>query len=227
MNQNQYIQNLRKISNRVEKIELTHKLFNSDETDILALLLEIILHPDDYDTTLDYEMFIEVIKKNEKERELIINKIIDKIEESVLSEEGIACAYALGEIIRLQLTAFNQTPNPDIPKILVKAGEDNITQAATQQLNSLTFALFQYANEGPLPEAESFLRQVLELCKKENDEELDTFTLDYILELLYLNNGEAFLMEMKELFQNLRKDTELSNYVEMFIIEKEERLLEI
>jgi hypothetical protein len=221
------VQELKSLKNAKERSNLAFKLFESNQVNILSLLLEIIINPDHYDTTLDYEIFIEITKKDQEERELIINEIIDKTEESEISEEGIACAYALGEIIRLQYTIARQIPNPRIPKVLLKQGMACIPQATTEQLHSLMFALFQYANENPLLEAESFLRQILEISKNESDEDLDILTLGDALDLLYINNGETFLIEMKELFKNLKKDTKLSNYIEMFIIEKEEEFLEI
>jgi hypothetical protein len=228
MNQNHHIQNLRNLNGTVrERSDLAINLFESNQVDTLSLLLEIILNPDYYDTTLDYGMCVEIVQKSTKEREAIVSKIIKEIEESPLSERGNASEYLLGEIVGLQLTIFNQDPNPDIPKILLKAGEDSIAQATTEKLNSLMFALFQYANESPLPEAEFFLRQVLEMSKEENDEDLNIITLGRALDLLYFNNGETFLIEMKELFKNLKEDTELASYIEAFIIEKEEELLEI
>jgi hypothetical protein len=227
MNQNKFMQNLRSLNNVEERSELAFKLFESNQVDVLALLLEIILNPDDYDTTLDYAIFIEITKKNQKERELIIERIINKIEESVISEEGTACAYTLGEIIRLQYTIARQIPNPRIPKVLLEQGMACITYATTEKLHSLMFALFQYANDSPLPEAELFLRQVLEMSKKESSEDLDILMLSDALDLLYFNNGESFLMEMKELFKSLKEDTRLASFIEMFIIEKEEELLEI
>ncbi len=227
MNQNHHIQNLRNLNCTVrERSDLAINLFESDQVDTLSLLIEIILNPDYYDTTLDYGMCVEIVQKSTKEREAVVSKIIKEIEQSPLSEKGNASEYLLGEIVGLQLTIFSQEPNPNIPKILLKAGEDSIAQATTEKLNSLMFALFQYANESPLPEAEFFLRQVLEMSKKENDEDLNIITLGRALDLLYLNNSETFLIEMKELFKNLEKDTELANYIEMFIIEKEEELLE-
>jgi hypothetical protein len=227
MSKSNSIEDLRKLKDKYEKTELAYRLVESEEVNILSLLLEIILNPESYSTTLDYEMCLEITKKGEKEREAIVSKIINEIEKSPLSERGSAFAYALGEIVRLQLTMFNQVPNHNISKILLKAGEDSIAQATTEKLHSLMFALFQYANDSPLPEAELFLRQVLEISKKESSEDLDTLMLGDALDLLYLNNGETFLIEMKELFKNLDKDTELANYIEMFIIEKEEELLEI
>jgi hypothetical protein len=227
MSKSKSIEDLQKLSDKYEKIELAYELVESEETDILSLLLEIILNSESYSTTLDYEMFIEIVKKSEKEREAIVSKIIKEIERSPLSERGNAFEYALGEIVRFQLTTFKQIPNPDIPKILLKAGEDSIAQATTKKLNSLIYCLLQYANFSPLPEAETFLRKALEICTRENDEDLDTFTLGYTLDLLYLNNGEVFLAEMKDLFKNLKEGTELASYIEMFVIEKEEELLEM
>ncbi len=221
------MQELRILKNTGERSDLAFELLESNQVDILSLLLEIITNPDYYSTTLDYEIFIEITKKNREEREPIIDEITNKIEDSVISEEGIAYAYALGEIIRLQYTIARQTPNSRIPKVLLKQGMACIAQATTENLHSLMFALFQYANNNPLPEAELFLRQILEISKKESSENLNILTLGDALDLLYINNGETFLMEMKELFRNLDKETKLSSFIEMFIIEKEEELLEV
>jgi hypothetical protein len=222
MNKFEVLENLRNLDDREKQNELAFKLFESEEIDILSLLLEVIQNSEAYDTTIDTEMFIEIIEKPETKRDAIIDRIIHEIEKSALSPQGMAYTYALGEIVRLQLTTFRQVPNSKIKQVLLKMGEANTLKATTEELSQIVFALLQYANGKSLPEAELFLRKVFEVCEGESDKNLDTFTLGYTLELLYLNNGETFLIEMKELFKNLKKDTELANCIEMFIVEKEE-----
>jgi hypothetical protein len=192
-----------------ERIEAAWTLARSADPAAVAATLEVLEQPDGSHP----EVVSNVIDGLVAGAPATLTQVLAYLEQTPFSPGGKDCAYVLGEGAYRQGSARD----PRIVPALLNALALNLP-LGTRAASAAVAALRECARATPLPEAKAAMLELLSLAESEGDSY--SWALENALEVLYANQGEKLLQQLKTRLQTLPPDHKLAQTIEDFLDQK-------